>query len=240
MRVVIEPKQIQKALGHVLAPIEEGAEQTIQALDGAAGPRPLGENRRHQMLQRGEPFAQVLTGPGQTLGNGLLQLVALVGTPEGKRPILQRLPEPTNHVRGFLAPSLLQGLEGLLKMGQHGGQCPGLMLQQADQGGGLRALGPALELAGEFLQVSLEAFGVTHLTGLPIELGRPRPQLEVLLLPLVIALDGLVSGHTFQWFASRLAVCVRKIRASRLYCSARAAYAPRSYCAPTLAAAWSG
>jgi len=106
------------------------------------------------VLQRGEPLAEVLTGPGETLGNGLLQVVALVRAPEGKGPILQGLPEPTDHLRGFLTPSLLQGLEGVLEMGQDGGQGPRLMRQQADQGGGLRALSPALELAGERLQVS--------------------------------------------------------------------------------------
>jgi hypothetical protein len=43
MRVVIEPEQVQKALSHMLATVEEGAQQTIQALDGIAGARPLGE-----------------------------------------------------------------------------------------------------------------------------------------------------------------------------------------------------
>jgi hypothetical protein len=37
----------------------------------------------------------VLAGPGQTLGNGLLQLAALFRSPERKGPILQSLPEAT-------------------------------------------------------------------------------------------------------------------------------------------------
>jgi hypothetical protein len=45
MRVVIEPEQFKKALRHLLASVEKGAEQAVQAFDGAAGAWPLSQDR---------------------------------------------------------------------------------------------------------------------------------------------------------------------------------------------------
>lgn len=53
----------------------------------------------------------------QSVGHRPIPMLALFRRPEGKRPILQGLPESADHLSGLYSPSLLQGLEGLLEMG---------------------------------------------------------------------------------------------------------------------------